>query len=635
LITTPESFVGRFKNHMISWAKTGRVGSLVCDEAHLIYQSGIDFRLEFRELSKFRIELIDFSPPLCKPRTLLMSATIGAQELKYFEENFSYGNGFSVLDASELRVEPDVFIAEPCKNDVRFDRVLESLRNLPRPLLIYVTRPKDANLLFKKIQEWGFGRVRKVDGGSSSSDRQKVLEDLRTYKTKDRTSKCDIVVATSAFGLGIDCEEIRAVIHCCIPESIDRWYQEIGRGGRDGYASVGLLISNPIDTSDTLDLVKEDDHQSSNDFRVARALLPKSLTPKVFLTRWRQLQKYSTDTNQDGSLVDLRRPSRVFGNQVDNLEFKTFDLKWNRLVIYGLSELKFITVKGLTYEERMSNRIKSSGHADWLRVKILRAVQDSDFQNKWTDFRDKISKPFEKQLLQMKEVAESVQSPCSAIISTYDKQLEQYKRFKPSLIRQIHFGNCGHCSTCFLDEYPRSNPSNKMPYMSIRGRIDKDRHLNLLTNSLQDFWRGVPDLRALVNDFNVLPIFLSSNLVGQFEKKFQSVGGYLYTTESTITSADLISFESAQSPMSAMFILSVMRNKYLDVYKRKELYRDRADMPPLIIGISSEDSIVLPIFRMSYKLQIEVQDYLELICVDDWRTKTLRIAEHFMSNDEF
>src|SRR5262249_50533578 len=62
-----------------------------------------------------------------------------------------------------------------------------------------------------------------------------------------RSRKVDIIVATSAFGLGGDQAEIRSVVHACLPETVDRYYQEIGRAGSDGNAAVALLVSSPQD----------------------------------------------------------------------------------------------------------------------------------------------------------------------------------------------------------------------------------------------------------------------------------------------------------------------------------------------------------------------------------------------------
>src|SRR5687768_17012424 len=101
------------------------------------------------------------------------------------------------------------------------------------------------------VNELGFRRVRCVRGGDMASAQGDEI--LRGWNAGD----IDVVVATSAFGLGVDQSEVRSILHACLPESIDRWYQEVGRGGRDGRASVALLVADEEDQRTAERMAKE------------------------------------------------------------------------------------------------------------------------------------------------------------------------------------------------------------------------------------------------------------------------------------------------------------------------------------------------------------------------------------------
>jgi hypothetical protein len=120
---------------------------------------------------------------------------------------------------------------------------MEAIWHLPRPLILYTTLRDHAEKWFKRLQRAEFRRVRLVRGGDlANSIGDEVLRDWRGFAV-------DIVVATSAFGLGMDQQQVRSVIHACLPETIDRYYQEVGRAGRDGSASVALIVTTSQDVT--------------------------------------------------------------------------------------------------------------------------------------------------------------------------------------------------------------------------------------------------------------------------------------------------------------------------------------------------------------------------------------------------
>ena len=95
----------------------------------------------------------------------------------------------------------------------------------------------------------GFRRTAEVTGDSDDETRRSVVEGWRGEDSNGNAVRTehDIVVGTSAFGLGVDMPDVRSVIHACLPETLDRYYQEVGRTGRDGRPSIAYLVTTPAD----------------------------------------------------------------------------------------------------------------------------------------------------------------------------------------------------------------------------------------------------------------------------------------------------------------------------------------------------------------------------------------------------
>jgi ATP-dependent DNA helicase RecQ len=581
VITSPESFVGRFREELRNWAISGRLGSLVFDEAHLVYQSGVGFRLDFRELPLIRNELNEVSPSGCKPRTLLMSATIGKTELKYFIENFGPVENLALIDAAILRSEPDIFISKKLSSESREKYLIEALHNLPRPAIIYVTRPKDAKTLFSKIREWGFGRVRCVIGETSSKEREEVLNSLRTG---DSRSKCDLVVANSAFGLGIDCEEIRSVIHYCLPESVDRWYQEIGRGGRDGKSSVGLLIT--------------EGRKDTGDWNQAISNVPKALLIETLNKRWDTVNSLHVVSQLDDSriLLDLRTPSgekfRRDWNEFNG--HSEYGLKWNRTIIYALQEMGLIELYRPSSQEIDQIRSLGSTHFDWV---VMVKKQGFDlgaphFAARWTEFRDKLSEPFENQLERMFKISSGELGPCEGIKSAYEMPIELADLLRPCLQVESCKDNCGHCSRCFEKNVARSRSKTTMPFMSTVSKEYVDRSMKTFIDDLRNFWRRIPEWRELADpDVNILPIAqfdLEKEKSKLFEEMLIRNQFWIYDTDGKSVDRDLLNYIRPQVPGAALIRSDSIGGDLVKCFYRKESFRKDLGVPLLLLDMERD-----------------------------------------------
>jgi superfamily II DNA/RNA helicase len=246
VFTSPESLLAPLAGPLYAAARQGQFRLLAIDEAHIVDQWGDDFRPEFQELAGLRRDLLRE----CGSNgflTLLLSATVTEACLDTLETLYGHPGPFAVLSSMQLRPEPSYWFV-PCQDETARDaRVLEACRHLPRPLILYVTKIDEAYRWGNALRQAGFGRLAVVTGKTNTDERFEVVR-------KWQAQALDLVVANSAFGLGMDKDDVRAVIHACVPETIDRFYQEVGRGGRDGQSCLSLLLMTRDDLAVAADL---------------------------------------------------------------------------------------------------------------------------------------------------------------------------------------------------------------------------------------------------------------------------------------------------------------------------------------------------------------------------------------------
>lgn len=242
IISSPEAASGALWNGLCNAARSGRLRHIVIDEAHMVVEWGDDFRPDFQLLVPLVRRLRELDEEGRKPASsqlscVLMSATLTKSTISELENAFgTAGAELSMIENVYVRPQSDYWLAKANDPDEKNRLVFLALNRLPRPLILYTTKRDDASDFYDLVRAGGCLRSAMIRGGDMSTAVGARV--LRQWNAGD----LDVVIATSAFGLGVSNDAVRTVLHACVPESIDRFYQELGRAGRDGRAAVSMMI---------------------------------------------------------------------------------------------------------------------------------------------------------------------------------------------------------------------------------------------------------------------------------------------------------------------------------------------------------------------------------------------------------
>lgn len=222
-----------------------RVSLFVVDEAHCVAEWGHDFRPDY-------LRLHEAIASLGRPAVMAATATATprvAEEIAArlgLREPVSIRSGF---DRPNLTF--DVFTAEGKGAVARKRAALMHVLGDPqaRPAIVYCGTRKDSEDVAERIKQAGISAVVYHAGMTP--------ENRRESQQAFMEGRAEVVVATNAFGMGVDKADVRTVAHWALPTSLEAYYQEAGRGGRDGVQARALLLASRMDLGRLIRFIKE------------------------------------------------------------------------------------------------------------------------------------------------------------------------------------------------------------------------------------------------------------------------------------------------------------------------------------------------------------------------------------------
>ncbi|MEU6404284.1 RecQ family ATP-dependent DNA helicase [Streptomyces sp. NPDC046985] len=220
------------KDEAVERLAAARPALFAVDEAQCVSSWGHDFRPDYLRLEQAVRRM-------GRPPVLALTATAAPPVRREIAERLGMRRPHLMVtgfDRPNIRLEARRFLDD----DDRRRAVVERAAAEPKPGIVYAATRKDSEHYAEELAALGLA-AESYHAGLRAAERARIHDAFLS-------GAADVVVATSAFGMGIDKEDVRFVLHASLPGSVDAYYQEIGRCGRDGRPALAVLHYRPEDT---------------------------------------------------------------------------------------------------------------------------------------------------------------------------------------------------------------------------------------------------------------------------------------------------------------------------------------------------------------------------------------------------
>lgn len=449
-----KNFLERIDEIMISF--------IAVDEAHCISEWGQDFRPSYQNIKNFRNQFKNVS-------CLALTATATPKVIDDIKNKLGFSQ-YLIFKQSFKRENINIFI-----NTIsdKYQYIFDLLKHSNSSGIIYTRTRKDAEELSNFLQNRNLKNVDFFHAGLSVREKHQKQE-------KWLRSNNQILISTNAFGMGIDKENVRFVVHFSPPASLENYYQEIGRAGRDGEESFAFLLWSEQELLNLDEIFQNQTPSKSEFLRVISYLYSKfmvaenELPEQVFEINVSKIHDFTKISYPKikNVLNFLHHQEIIYLNMVKNLS--TLELKFNASDLENLPkkdgyfiELLLRSVDGLSSHKaqfsetfickklgveskELKERLKEihqKGFVDYLdgsldSIRFLKPREDRTFSGKWWNLFEQIQKNKLQKWEEMKFYARNKDFCKMKLILTY------FGEKNPK--------NCGNCYVC-----TEKNPTQK------------------------------------------------------------------------------------------------------------------------------------------------------------------------------